>query len=364
MKKIILSLLIIVSLNTYAQTKQAKLAKGLKHSQNLFGSEMKEGVSCYRIPAMVTAPNGDIICAIDERVPSCADLIGNRNINIVMRRSKNNGKTFTPIETIIDLPEGESASDPSMIVDRQTGDIFLFYNYMNHNNSNKSFRFCVAKSCDNGKTWSEPTDITSQISKPEWEADFKFITSGRGIQSEEGTLLHTLVNIQKGGRVFGSNNHGKSWFVIDTKITPFDESKIVELANKDLMINSRVAGQPYRTVHISNNGGKSWTHKTDSSLIDPVCNASIIRYTSRKYKLHDKILIFANNKDKEHRKNLTVRISFDDGNTWSEGKTIYRGSSAYPTLTVLKNGDIALLFEADGYTKNIFVSFPLKMLSR
>jgi hypothetical protein len=40
-------------------------------------------------------------------------------------------------------------------------------------------------SSDNGKTWSPPQDITTQISKPEWQPDFKFITSGRGIQTKE-----------------------------------------------------------------------------------------------------------------------------------------------------------------------------------
>ncbi len=362
MRRIILSIIVVLLFSVYAQQTKAQFGKGLKRKKNLFSADMKKGVSCYRIPAMVTAPNGDIICAIDERVPSCADLIGSRNINIVMRRSKNNGKTFMPIETVIDLPDGESASDPSMIVDKQTGDIFLFYNYMNHNGGKKIFRFFVTKSSDNGKTWSKPTEITTQISKPEWKKDFKFITSGRGIQTKSGTLLHCLVNLQNGGHIFGSKDHGKTWFLIDTKITPFDESKIVELANGNWMVNSRVAKQSYRTVHISSDEGKSWTHKTDSTLIDPVCNASIIRYTSKKHKLSDKILIFANNNDKQHRRNLTVRVSFDDGKTWSKGKTIYSGSSAYPTLTILKNGDIAVLFEADDYKKNIFVSFPFKMI--
>ena len=56
----------------------------------------------------------------------------------------------------------------------------------------------VIKSSDNGKTWSKPQDITTQISNPEWHKDFKFITSGRGTQTANGTLLHTLVNLQKG----------------------------------------------------------------------------------------------------------------------------------------------------------------------
>ena len=60
---------------------------------------------------------------------------------------------------------------------------------------------------------------------------------------------------------------------------------------------------------------------------------------------------------------MTVRISYDEGKTWSEGKTIYSGGSAYSSMTVLENGDIGLLFEKDGYTENCFVRFSLDWLT-
>ena len=63
------------------------------------------------------------------------------------------------------------------------------------------------------------------------------------------------------------------------------------------------------------------------------------------------------------RENMTVRISYDEGKTWSEGKTIYKGASAYSSMTVLKNGDIGLFFEKDDYTKNVFVQFTLEWLT-
>ena len=66
----------------------------------------KEGISCYRIPSIVTAPNGDLITAIDERIPSCADLRDNNDINIVSRRSSDNGKNWTPIGKACGLPIG------------------------------------------------------------------------------------------------------------------------------------------------------------------------------------------------------------------------------------------------------------------
>ena len=101
---------------------------------DLFNAENNPEVSCYRIPSIITASNGDLIAAIDERVPSCGDLKLSRDINIVMRKSSDNGKNWGPIETLIDYPLGQSASDPSMILDEHTNTIFMFYNYMDLDN--------------------------------------------------------------------------------------------------------------------------------------------------------------------------------------------------------------------------------------
>ncbi|MGV8814536.1 MAG: sialidase family protein [Gelidibacter sp.] len=330
---------------------------------DLFNTGMNHDVACYRIPAIVTAPNGDLIAAIDERVPDCGDLRTNRNANIIVRRSANNGKTWSAIETVVDLPEGQSASDPSMIVDSETDAIFMFYNFMNLDTEKDIYYLHVVKSIDNGKTWSEPEDITAQITKPEWHKDFKFITSGRGIQTRSGKLLHTMANLNSGLHLFGSEDHGKTWFFMDTPIQPADESKVIELADGTLMINARVNGAGMRYVHRSNDDGKTWTTNPAPELKDPSCNASILRYTSTADG-HDKNrLLFSNANSEKDRVNLTVRVSYDEGKTWTEGKTVYAGPSAYSDLTILENGDIGVFFEKDDYTKNSFVSFSLDWLT-
>ena len=323
---------------------------------DLFNAENNPEVSCYRIPSIITATNGDLIAAIDERVPSCGDLKWSRDINIVIRKSSDNGKTWGKIEKIIDYPLGQSASDPSMILDKQTNTIFLFYNYMDLDNQKDIYYLKYISSNDNGKSWSKPVDITNQISKENWKNDFKFITSGRGIQTKNGTLLHCLVNLQKGTHVFGSNDNGKTWFITETPTSPGDESKIVELNDGSWMVNSRVNKLGYRYSHVSNDDGKTWISKKEESIIDPGCNGSLIRYS------HDKknLLLLTNINNKKERKEIVLRYSIDEGRSWSNPKIIYNGEAAYSSMTVMENGNLALFFEMDNYTKNVFTSISIK----
>lgn len=363
MRKAVFVLFILVaSLNLNAQ-ESFQIAEGVSEYQDLFNGSMNEKVSCYRIPSIVTAPNGDLIASIDERIPSCGDLKYSKDINIIVRRSQDNGKTWSDIEMVVDFPFGKSASDPSMIVDDITGDIFLFYNYMDLDKEKDVYYLHVVKSSDNGLTWGEPEDITSQIAKEEWHNDFKFITSGRGIQTSKGTLLHCMVNLNSGLHLFGSDDHGKTWFFKDVAIKPANESKVVELSDGRWMINSRANGKGMRYVHISDDEGATWVTRAEPNLIDPGCNGSIIRYTLKEDGYKRDRLLFSNAKMVKGRTNMTVRLSYDEGETWTEGKTIYEGGSAYSSLTVLENGDIGLFFEKDGYTQNPFVSFSLKWLT-
>ena len=331
------------------------------YSQNLefldlFDNSMNSKVFCYRIPSLVTTTNGTLIAAIDERNNSCGDLKWNRDINIVIRKSFDDGKTWTKIEKIVDYPLGRSASDPSMIVDKKTNEIFLFFNYMDLDNAKDIYRFMVIKSSDNGENWSEPVEITNNIIKRGWEKDFMFITSGRGIQTKDGTLLHCLVNLNKGTHVFGSKDHGKSWFLIDTPFSPGDESKIVELSNGNWLVNSRVNSNDSRYSHISKDNGQTWATYKNKDLQDPGCNASLVKY--------DELLLFTNAFDSKYRKNLSLSISEDQGRTWAKNQTIYTGESAYSSMTKLKNGDIGVFFEKDNYTKNVFVRIPKSWLTK
>ncbi|GAB5518990.1 MAG: sialidase family protein [Rhodothermales bacterium] len=350
-----------MALGACTSSPEQDLAEPLITYQDLFSSTPDGAVACYRIPALVTAPNGDLIAAIDERVPSCADLRSNRDINIVLRRSSDAGATWSDIERVVDFPLGQSASDPSMIVDVKTGEIVMFYNFMDLDAAPGRYRMHLIRSTDHGQTWSAPEDLTAQITKPEWNNDFQFITSGRGLQTESGRLLHTLVNLERGLHLFGSDDHGLTWFLLDTPLAPGDESKVIELADGQLMVNSRVNDAGLRYIHTSADGGQTWHTRPDSTLIDPGCNASLLRYPGDEDRAD--LLLFSNANSATERTNLTIRVSRDQGATWPAGRTVYAGEAAYSSMTVLANGEIGVLFERDDYTITTFARFPLAWLT-
>lgn len=300
----------------------------------------------FRIPALITAKNGDLIALADARYKNGADLIHVRDIDIVMRRSRDHGKTWDPIQKIAAFGNGKPASDASLVVHQQTGEIFCFYNYMDQDKSKKEFRLYVQKSSDHGKSWSRALDITDSLVQPGWgKLDFKFITSGRGCSTRDGKILHTLVHLKYGVFVIVSEDRGRTWKTLPTPVNPADESKIIELADGSWMINSRVNGSGARWVHRSSDQGKTWQSEKDMQLIDPSCNGAIVRYSSTADGASRNRLLFSNANSAAGRKNLTVKISYDEGRTWSEGKVIDPGASAYSDMTVLADGSIGILYE-------------------
>lgn len=312
----------------------------------LFATPEDGSVACYRIPALETV-DGALLAAIDERVPSCADLRGSRDINILLRRSLDGGKTWGAAQRILDYPDGIAASDASFIVDRDRGRIFMLVNVMDHDRAPGEYRFHIIHSDDAGATWSAPRDITDEVAPSDWEADFKFITSGHGTQAPDGTLLHTIVNLERGVFVLMSEDNGASWTMAPSPVTPGDESKIIAFDDGRWMVNSRVQDAGHRWVHVSNDRGRTWISRPDSSLVDPAVNASLIRT--------EEGLLYVGANHPTERRNLTMRFSTDEGQNWTAGPVIHNGSAAYVSAAALPDGDVGLFYERNEYAENVFV---------
>ena len=378
--EILLAAAVMASLAAFgAPQKQGgkKAPKAAASKQTVLWKNGDNGVKVYRIPALCTAPDGKTLVAVcDARYDHAQDL--NRKggpggdyqkINIAVRTSKDGGKTWTPSvyshEWKWDAEEKWAGSDPSFIVDEKAKKIFLFYNVAEYVKEAGIYKQYVQESSDNGKTWGEPRDITADIRPQGWPKNgFVFITSGSGIQTKEGTLLHTVVFVNKAVALFGSEDGGETWKAYGKPTTlPGDECKVVELSSGELMINSR-KDVGAREVFVSPDRGETWSHRSDKSLQDGRCNAQIMTYPlGKKYagkklgavKYPEEILVFSNC-NAGGRSNLTLRTSWDDGQTWSEGLTIEPGKASYSDLCLIpakikgNPPDLGVIFEGSGET--------------
>jgi sialidase-1 len=142
-----------------------------------------------------------------------------------------------------------------------------------------------------------------------------------------------------------------------------NESTVVELSDGRILDNMRsYHGENRRAVAASEDGGETWSEVTlDDALIEPVCQASLLRYTFPDDSQESRILF--SNPASTRRVMMTVRLSYDEGQTWPVSKLIHAGSSAYSCMTVLPNRSIGLLYERDGYRKITFARFDLSWLT-
>ena len=124
----------------------------------------------------------------------------------------------------------------------------------------------------------------------------------------------------------------------------------VELADGRLLLNMRsYHGKNLRAVSYSEDGGVTWSPVTlDPELIEPVCQAALITYGNGQ-------LAFTNPASKK-RDHMTLKLSSDQGKSWSKRVKIYEGSSAYSSLVVLTESRLGLLYEKDGYSKIVFMA--------
>ena len=351
-----------------------------------------EGHKSYRIPAIIGLPNGNLLAFCEGRVNGAGDF---GDINIVMKRSSDDGKTWTALQTIVDA-DSLQAGNPAPVVDLTDpaypkGRIFLFYNTGNNHEGEvrkgHGLREAWYKtSTDNGATWSEAVNITTQVHRPKQpqvNAAYNFTEDWRSYANTPGHAMQ-FQNGKYKGRIFVAANHsagkpqkqfadyaahgyytddhGKTFHLGETVNMPgSNESMASELSGDKLMMNSRNQRGDVRAriISVSSDGGATWdTTYFDQTLVDPVNQGSILTIDSKKGK---NIIAFCNAADTKRRDNLTLRISCDDGKTWNKSYVIDKSTeggkgdyTAYSDLVKLDKKKIGVLYERDGYKEIVF----------
>ncbi len=339
----------------------------------------------FRIPALLTTKKGTLLAFCEGRKAGRSD---SGNIDMLVKRSVDNGKTWSSRQVVWD-DRGNTCGNPCPVVDQQTGTIWLLMTWnrgddregaIKKNTGRDTRRVWVSKSNNDGLTWLKPIEITATTKRPEWR--WYATGPGVGIQLQKGPWKgrmvipcdHSIVSANDpdgyNSHVIISDDHGKTWYIGGVVSPKVNECQIVELDNGTLMLNMRNydRSKSTRAIATSTDGGITFSKVThDPVLVEPICQASFLRYTLRSKQDRNRLL-FSNpaHAKRGDRRDMTVRLSYDEGRSWPVSKLIYAGPSAYSCLTILQNGNIACLYEAgpkNPYEKIIFTSFTLDWLT-
>jgi len=336
----------------------------------------QDGYFAYRIPAIETAPDGSLLAFAEARKYNLDDPGFNKqDIDLVMKRSPDGGRTWSAMRIIEDPGEGWSAANPSTLVDRDTGRVWLFClrgrpgrNTYTARPGTDDIQILARHSRDHGLTWSEPLDLTRatrDLSDPKWRTSV--MGPGGGMQSRDGRLAIPGWRFEPWS-VFAvvSEDHGRTWhrggFVSDVA---GDECQLVELADGRWRIDIRQQRGPHRWQATSTDGGKTWSPPRAGETVSAVACA-MERWTLKANGADRDRLVWTGPKGPE-RSNLVVRVSLDEGQTFPHERAISIGPAAYSDLTVLKDNTVGVLWERglnSGYQFITLTRFNRQWLER
>ena len=333
----------------------------------------------YRIPGVLTAKDGSIVAVTDKRKYNQGDLP--EDIDIVCRRSTDGGHTWSEPYTIAQGTGYNHGFGDCVLAwtNDDNGLIAGFVGGVGLWNSTPSnpIRSYIARSYDNGQTWTEPEDITdfifgSNCVVPEhrtWRASF--FGSGNGLITSTGRIMfvaairETTAQSLSNYAVYSDDN-GITWHVSGRASVSGDEAKVTELVDGRILMSIRHNGK--RWYNISNDGGETWQSSTSTwnDITAPACNGDMIRYTSVNQGFNKNRLLHSVPFGSS-RTDVSVYISYDEGETWPVRKCIVPYSSAYSSLCVLPDGTIGLYVEEEypgnsGYS-TVFYNFSLEWLT-
>jgi sialidase-1 len=321
----------------------------------------KGGYHTYRIPALLVTPKGTLLAFCEGRHASSSDT---GDIDLLMRRSTDGGKTWSASRVIFD-DGANTCGNPCPVVDTETGRVLLLSTWndgRDHESriiSGESLdtrRVFVLRSEDDGVTWSEAEEITATTKRSDWT--WYATGPGNGIQIQEGPHRGRLVvpcdHIEAETRRYYSHcilsdDGGMTWRRgAPTPRDKVNECTVAEIPGGRLVLNMRNydRSQRRRQVAVSADGGKTWADQDFvDALPEPICQASLIRTDVE----GNGFLVFSNPASASARVRMTVRLSRDDGATWTDGVVLHEGPSAYSCLGAHPEAGVFCLFEA-GHT--------------
>ncbi len=374
----ILALLVTSSLGVLRTAEGGDSPEVLTRS-NLYVSGV-EGYHTYRIPSLVVTSRGTLLAFAEGRKGGRSDT---GDIDLVLKRSVDRGRTWESVQTVWD--DGpNTCGNPCPVLDRDTGAVWLLLTWNRGDDaepqiiaqqSKDTRRVFVTSSTDDGLTWSGPREITAWVKRTNWT--WYATGPGAGIQVERGAFRGRLVipcdHIEAGtGRYYShviySDDHGQTWALGgSTPEHQVNECEVVELTGGRLLLNMRNYDRSQRTRQqaSSADGGLAWSQQRHvPELIEPICQASIRRF-SWPGPDRQSVILFSNPASAK-RENLTVRASFDEGETWPVSRQLDSRCAGYSCLAVLPDGVVSILYEAgerSPYENLVFARFPLEWLT-
>lgn len=348
--------------------------------QDLFVVGDDPAYNIYHIPGIVVTAKGTVLawCEARKRPAGVSDW---DDIRILLRRSTDDGKTWSAPKSIANV-EGPKQKNPFALRMKNVDPNDVTYNnpvLIAGKDGTVHMLFCLEymrtfyqRSDDDGVTWSKPTEITATFDAFKKDYDWKVLATGpnHSIQLKTGRLVVPVwLSTGTGGNAHRpsvtatiySDDQGKTWKAGDIAVPCTDdwinpnETVAIELNDGRVMLNVRSESKAHRRlITISSDGATKWsTPKFDDALLEPICMAGIVRYN------HDgkSLILFSNPHNLEGgrestpepgksraRKNVSVKISRDEGQTWPVNKTIEPGPSMYSDIAVSQGGTILCFY--------------------